>query len=566
MHRLVEHVVIAAIWMVFVTSNMAQTTVADPACRNEFIAADGTYPFLRQTPLVEMVPSPIRIADIRYSRLAIFNENDPEESSGFYRLANRLHFLTSEQTLSQLLLVQPGELVEARLLDESGRLLREQDYLFDADLRVVSLCDSGATVEVITRDNWSLTPNLSFDRSGGDTSFAAGLREGNLLGMGKLLAISRGENLERQFTEIIYEDPNVLGSRVRNKTTFVDSNDGHQQLFELLLPFFALDSRRSWGVSINRETREDTQYRLGEPVSEVLHDLETGEILLGWSTGLIDDRVTRWSGGIRYRRDRFRAIERLPPPMHSPRSLRLTYPFVQIEVTENRFATAFNFDEILRTEDLYIGSRLVASMGYAGNDWGSEQQRIIINGEAGSTLHYDRDQLWQISLSWEGMLNLDSGHTEDALVSFSSRYFSRQSRRWSFLSSLRGNYSLNLSAERQLLMGSESGTRGYDTRFQSGDRRIVLTLEQRLHTNIHLFNMVRVGAAAFVDIGRAWETGVDSGLEDPWLANVGVGLRLASSRAASSRVIHFDLAVPVTNRGHPGVDALQIAFNVKSRF
>ncbi|MCG8412813.1 MAG: hypothetical protein MI746_01225 [Pseudomonadales bacterium] len=535
-------------------------------CNENFSVADGNYPFLRQTPIADVVNSSVNIGAIHYSRLTIFNEDNPDENNALYRWANSIHFLTRQRTIDQQLLFKEGDMVEARLLDESARLLRDQDYLFDSDIRIASLCDNEAIIEVITKDNWSLTPNLSFDRSGGDNTYSIGIRESNLFGRGKLLAISQGEDLERESTEFIYEDPNVFGSRVVNKTTFVDSDDGEQQLFELALPFFSLDSRQSWGVRFNRETREDTQYLLGDAVSEVLHDIDSGELLYGWSRGLQDDRFTRWTAGVRYQRDRFSAVPGLPLPLRSPRERELTYPFVQVELGENRYATSFNFDEIYRTEDIYVGASFRTSLGYASDTLGSDQDRLIVNGQFSDTLRYDSRRLWQYSLNWEGIYNFESDQSEDVLISFSTRYFYRQSSRWSFFTSLQGSFSNNLSGERQILMGGDRGTRAFDTRFQAGDRSLVLSVEERLHTDIHILNLVRVGAAAFFDVGRAWEPGAESGLDDPWLANVGVGLRLMSSKAASSRIAHIDFAIPVTNQDHPAVDDFLIAFNIKSRF
>ena len=57
----------------------------------------------------------------------------------------------------------------------------------------------------------------------------------------------------------------------------------------------------------------------------------------------------------------------------------------------------------------------------------------------------------------------------------------------------------------------------------------MLSLEERVYTDLHLFNLIRIGAAAFFDVGRAWEPGADSGIPDHWLAHVGFGLRLMSS-------------------------------------
>lgn len=545
----------------------AQSPATGPAnCSEALAQADESYPFLRQLPLTESPDTLVEIDAIEYSRLRIFNENDPDENNLLFRWANRIHVLTQQSTVEQLLLFEPGEQVPGRLLEESARILRNQNYFYDADLRFSSNCNDRVRVEVITKDNWSLTPNLSIDRSGGDNTYSFGLRESNLLGLGKQLAIERSEDLDRESEEIAYTDPNVLGTWIRNQTVFTDSDDGSRKLFDLALPFYALDSRRSWSFRLEDESRIDAQFFLGEEVSEVKHDIEIGELAYGWSRGLVDARYVRWSAGLMYRRDRFTPGLDLPSPLRFPADRELVYPFLQVALGEDRFVTAFNFNEILRTEDIYLGYRLSARVGYAGEEIGSDQTRFLVEGEFTDTLFYDSRQLWQYGVNWTALLNQDSGHSEDVIVDFNTRYFLRQSERWSFFVRLRSTYTNNLSRERQQFMGGDMGVRAYDNRLQVGDRNVVLSLEERVYTDLHLLNLLRVGGAVFADVGRAWTPGVDSGLDDPWLANVGFGLRLMSSKAASSRIAHLDFAFPVTNRNHPAVDRVQIAFNIKGRF
>jgi hypothetical protein len=74
---------------------------------------------------------------------------------------------------------------------------------------------------------------------------------------------------------------------------------------------------------------------------------------------------------------------------------------------------------------------------------------------------------------------------------------------------------------------------------------VLFTVEQRVYTDWYPFRLVRVGGAAFFDIGRAWFP------EDPirpkefgWLKDVGCGLRLASSRSGFGNVVHIDVAFP----------------------
>ena len=421
-------------------------------------------------------------------------------------------------------------------------------------------------MEVITKDNWSFTPSFSFDRSGGENTYSIGLRDSNILGLGKQLAVEDEKDLDRRSQELLYEDNNVLGSRIRNRTRLVDSDDGSAWLFDLSLPFFSLDSRRSWGVRLENEEREDEQYYRGDDITAVVHDIEDYDIEYGFSNGLEDDAARRWTVGYRYREDAFGLSDELPPPEEFPVDKELSYPFIGFESIEDNFDTAFNLDQIYRTEDLHLGRSWRNRLGYAAEAFGSDQDRLVLDGFFSDTLMFNDNVLWQHSLEWEAQWNLDSSEAEDLLIAYETRYYKRQTERRSFFASLEAVYSKNLNTNRQLVLGGETGARAFDNRFQVGDRSVVLTLEERFYSDIHLFNLVRVGGAVFVDVGSAWTPGEDNGVEDELLADIGFGIRLASSKAASGRVAHIDFAFPLTNRDDPDVDSFQISLNIKGAF
>jgi hemolysin activation/secretion protein len=95
---------------------------------------------------------------------------------------------------------------------------------------------------------------------------------------------------------------------------------------------------------------------------------------------------------------------------------------------------------------------------------------------------------------------------------------------------------------------------------------MALTLEERMYTDIHLFNLIRVGWAMFIDIGRAWNPDGDDGIEDDYLASAGLGLRLASSKSDKGSLLHIDLAFPLTNKDDPDVDSAEVSVKMKTRF
>ena len=116
----------------------------------------------------------------------------------------------------------------------------------------------------------------------------------------------------------------------------------------------------------------------------------------------------------------------------------------------------------------------------------------------------------------------------------------------------------------QLLLGGDNGLRGYPLRYQAGTARALLTLEQRYYTKWYPFRLFHVGAAAFFDMGRTWGTDV-TGLEsDGLLKDVGIGLRLGSSRSSFGNVMHIDLAFPLD--GGDDIDSVQLLVQTKASF
>ena len=531
-------------------------------CAKPFVPASSSYSFVRDREPIALPDGEFVIDKIQITRLPVFDENDPDEDDRLYRWANRFHILTKEASVSQQLLFAADENLDSRLLLETQRLLRAQGYFFDADIWPYRVCGDKVDIEVITRDSWSFAPDLSFDRAGGENSFGFGLRDSNIFGLGNELQIASSNDIDRRSSEIVYSDNNLFGTRLRNRTEFVSSDDGSTALFDLGLPFFALDSRRSWRLLVESDERIDELFLRGEEVAGVVHDTAKYSVEYGVSAGLVNGFSRRFSMGFGFRNDEFVETELLPPPLERT----LSYPFLRYESIEDKYVTAFNLDQIYLTEDLLLGSHWSATVGFASEVFGSDIDRLVLTAAFSDTLLYDGIRLWQHELNLDGFWNREQGGLEDFVVNYETRYFQRQTDRLALFANIKASYSENLSSNRQLVMGGFAGVRAFDNRFQAGDRSIVATIEQRLYTDIHLFNLIRVGAAVFADVGRAWQPGIEDGLEDDYLANIGIGLRLASSKAASSRIAHVDLATPLTNRHDPSVEGVQLSIEIKSSF
>jgi hemolysin activation/secretion protein len=153
---------------------------------------------------------------------------------------------------------------------------------------------------------------------------------------------------------------------------------------------------------------------------------------------------------------------------------------------------------------------------------------------------------------------------QNALLSAEARYYARTSEKTKFFATINGAVSEELDADQQLVLGGEEGLRGYPLRYQAGTSKVLLTLEERYYTGWYPFRLFHVAGAAFFDMGRTWGTDVTGATSDGLLRDVGVGLRLGSSRSAFGNVIHIDLAFPLD--GGDDIDSVQFVVETKVRF
>jgi len=159
---------------------------------------------------------------------------------------------------------------------------------------------------------------------------------------------------------------------------------------------------------------------------------------------------------------------------------------------------------------------------------------------------------------------LEGGTLRDGVLSAELRYYRRTSKRFKFFASAGGTVTGNLDPEQQLLLGGDSGLRGYPLRYQAGTSKALLTLEERYYTDWYPFRLFHVAGAVFFDMGRAWGTDVTGASSDGLLKDVGIGLRLGSSRSAFGNVLHVDLAFPLD--GDPSISNVQFVVETKGQF
>lgn len=515
-----------------------------------------------------------RVAAVEIVRRPLFNTQDPAEDNLLFRAANRWHIDTREQVLRAILLFREGDLVGTSLLAESERALRGKTFLYDARVIANRACDGQIDVAVVTRDVWSLSPSLGLTRTGGEERLTAGVSDSNWLGTGTELELSYFDNLDRRGFVVGFAEPNLLGSRVGLRLRADDTDDGSGRYAMVGLPFHSLDARHAWGFLWNESERRERRFRDGLELAVFQVQRQVATASFGWSAGLRDGRASRWRAGLTSEEHRFapatgaqldgNGVVEAAPVLPEDRAL--TFPWISFEAIEDAYVRTRNVSRVRTTEDLFLGRQTTAQIGYSPrgdghfvatasfrDGWRSPDPE----GELG------RDTLLY-GLNASGYWNRVAGKAENATLAVWADWRRRHSPRLALHVSALAERGWGLPLDRQLLLGGDTGLRGYPNRFQAGTTRWKLTLEERLYSSLYLARVLRVAAAAFLDAGHAWGgKDAEGRIAADVLANIGVGLRFESTRTNRDVVYHIDLARPLTKG--PGVDRYQLTLTSKRR-
>ncbi len=497
----------------------------------------------------------------------VFDPANPKEDKWLHHFANRVHVSTHADVIQNALLFEAGDVFAQRVVDESERALRTFNFLSEAAIepRDYDAASNTVEIDVRVRDSWTLSADMKFHHSGGESEWGAGLEERNLFGLGKEVKFSHRSSIDRDENFFSYIDPNLAGSRARLGAVYADATDGYRHELSVERPFYAIDTRWSVGGALHDEERIDKMYDLGEEVDRFHHTLRASTLQGGWSRGSIEGRAQRWLLGVTTEEDSFEptlATPEAPQTMLLPADRKLVYPWLGWQRIEDDYREMSELNDMGRTEDISLGLNLFFSVGFAKKSFGSDRDATLFKASAQSG--------WELGAG--RMLLLDAGgstrNEDDGLhnsqMSVGARYYQRNLEKNLFSVSLNALVGSNLDADQQVLLGGDTGLRGYPVRYQAGEQRVLLTVEERFFTDFYPWRLVRVGYAVFADAGQVRGQDPRATPSLGTLYDVGIGLRLSSPRASGHSIVHVDLAFPLN--GDPSIDKVQLIVETKGSF
>jgi len=489
-------------------------------------------------------PAPKKIEKITILRQNIFDSTLPQYKKFPYSWANKFHILTKEKVIQRELLFAAGDSYNQELIEESERNLRRYGFLGKVEIKAKENSKKNWEVTVETEDLWSLSLAAAISGAGDKYNYALSLNDHNFLGWGQAVSVFYSQDHSTFFKEeygLQFFDPRVFHSQHRVNLTVNKLSFGHWRVLDFRKPFYALATKWSYGISAEDLKDKVSFFQKGTEVLRNSYVHQKGEVFLARSFGYLKRKELGLA--YFYQRDRFRPVEinssldtsTFSVTAETEKIGRLSLSFGLGEV---QYAQETRLDNFERIEDLQLGWFAKAGVGKSLHLLGSEREDWYFSS-------YFRWG-WKIS-SRQYLVLLNSNEAywykqnfEQVKNNWRVTYFNKS------LPSQTIALGLNLSGisrqlkYRQITLGGDLGLRGYEINEFSGQKQILLNLEDRIFTPLKILT-VALGAVVFFDAGYLWEKESHINLKD-LRTDVGLGLRLGFTKALAGRVARIDLA------------------------
>jgi hypothetical protein len=510
----------------------------------------------------ELESSGAVFGDIRIDNKNVFDKADPKDNKALFRLANKLHIKTRQSVIRHQLLFRSGDPYSRHAIEESARILRADSYFYDATIEPVRYHDGKVDVLVTTRDVWTLDPEFSFGRSGGSNSTGVSLQELNIFGTGSAVGIGHKSGVDRNESNVSFSNNHAFGTWTAVSLSYSELSDGSLRQAIINSPFYSLDTHHAGGLAAQSSDQTDYLYDRGDVIDRFHDHAVFAQAYGGWSAGLKNGWVQRWSAGVTYDERLFSRDTRWTGPTVLPQDRKFVYPWIRFDLVQDRYVKLENRDQIARTEDFYLGTYATVRLGWADSALGSSRSALLFMLAAGRGATPSPNQIILLTSVFTG--RVEDGTVHNGVLDAAIRYYVQQSKNWLFFSALHAANGWRLDTENQLLLGGDNGLRGYPLRYQDGTGRALFSVEERYFTDWYPFRLFRVGAAVFADAGRTWGSAPLASPGLGYLEDVGFGLRFGNARSGFGNVVHVDVAFPLNTR--PDVDKAQFLVQTEAHF
>lgn len=498
--------------------------------------------------------------------------------AGFLTSLNKLHINTKEDILKSQIFFNQGEHYDAGLIRDSELFLRSQGLVRSLAVIVPvqgkDLKPGEMDLLVATKDLLSLRPTFNFKGSGVGSNFLltnvmVALGEHNFLGYNKSIAGIYEMQQGAHIASARYFDPRLLGSmwQLTLKPSILWTRDSFQfdgflGDFRLEKPLLSEKDRWGYGIDTSYGSRSIIDFNGSKirtfdiPSVNGMHSVEKkyrwrygkGSVYGRYSRGKTHKKEVFFGYGINIKRPSILAESKLDEAQRAyftkhvlPRNERESFFNIGFAYFQNRFLTLYDYDNYKLQETTRLGPSLSI-----GNDFAlktlllSDHDFVRPEVKLSFTKDLGRDAFFNV---FGSTYNRFDGEWTDNLYKTGFSLVSPQ-----FFGLGRAVVEGRLSMvfdnrdNQQFTLGSDSGIRGVESRFYSGDKGFRTNFEIRsAPIDIWIFH---AGLTLFYDVGSAFNQWHKANATHA----IGLGLRLLAPQI-SSVPFRIDIAFPIYGIG-----------------
>ncbi|AEE25449.1 hypothetical protein Glaag_4541 (plasmid) [Glaciecola sp. 4H-3-7+YE-5] len=493
----------------------------------------------------------------------IFNLEDPD-TIFLHRWANFFHIKTKNKTLynEAAFFLEKCDL-DHEDLKELERHLRGKKYIRDA--RVVFKANS-EKVSVETWDNWSMMPTVDFGRKGGENKYAIGIKDRNLFGLGIDAELESFTNDQRSGYKFKTHFPLFLNNNINAQINFTSSDDGTSESVFIKKDFVSFDTSNAFNIGFDNFQQIDTQYKLGATYNQFEHNQRYSTASWQWLKKDSKADTLRFGIGFTNELHEFAVInetQNVDLISIAPPDREFIYPYLSVEYLQKDFRKLTNLNLINHIEDFNLGWNLTTQIG---SDIGNTDTSptLLWQSNLSKGIEIYEDAFWFITATFEGEMYSDSDNANRAVFSLNNEYFHKINNNWGAYLKNSSQFSENQFKDSPIVLGGESGLRGYPLQYRHGNHSTQFTAEARYYPHINIYKLVELGAAAFIDTGRVFGSSDNTTYQDSWMTSVGLGARFYSTQTSEARVIHVDIIKPLTSDAN--VNGVEFRITTKHSF
>jgi len=472
------------------------------------------------------------VGKVTIDRQPVFQTDNSAAINFLYTTANRLHILTKMRIIQNELLFSEGDIYVHELVEETERNLRKMDIIGDVFIQRDTVSAHTINLMVHTRDKWSLELGGAYKQEGGIRTSRITLQEHNFFGKAQRFKVSfnrRSDRITPDGLELSFHERRLLGSWWKSLIKYQRAEELEISSISLNRAYHTEATTWAAGAYVDQRSMEqyfydrgvrDSTFSLTQFNQSAWFSLSSGEVTkLRSSAALV--RVHTPSSNLPPR-----PYDNLDLVILSLSPRRRTY-------YKERYLNNFG-----RDEDIPVGYFFNMLVGKNFHPPGPDIPDYYFRFNSEYALKIRRKYYLGYRAALSSFL-VEGGH-KDLTLELEVFHHHRLSTWHTLAARLRSTYGRNWSPFRQVTLGAPDGLRGYPAYAFSGQRLVLLNMEDRIFTPLELW-IFRLGGVLFFDTGAVWKEEETFSVDKLHTA-FGIGLRIENAVQQGSGIMRIDFA------------------------